>query len=237
MKNTALFVLLAALAVLLPAPLLAQVQTDKEIRIEFETDTETVSAFEGMRLYASYCQLCHGPSGSGDGPLAKKMHITPADLNTTVRVRSETILRKIITGQGGPTITGRERHNILSDAMPGWETIFTEDQVDSLIAYLRFLTTSEHGMMGDPEVGKRLYGKYCSVCHGVDGDGDGVMTTMLGITPADHTNPTETSALSNSELYKIIEIGRGQYMPAWQGILSEPEIEALVSYIRLLSHL
>jgi mono/diheme cytochrome c family protein len=57
-------------------------------------------AYEGRRIYVSYCMLCHGPEGKGDGPLAKVMEIKPTDLSTTVRSRSDTILTKIITGEG-----------------------------------------------------------------------------------------------------------------------------------------
>jgi len=192
-------------------------------------------AYEGRRLYVSYCQLCHGTGGKGDGPLAKEMQISPADLTTTVRSRSDTILVKIITGNGRQTITGRDRHNLLSDAMPEWKDIFSESQVKALIAYLRFLGSNRHELMGDPEVGHRLYQKYCQVCHGVEGDGDGIMTTPMGIKPMDHTNPNETNALDNEELVKAILDGEGRFMPAWRGILSQSDVEALVSYIRLLS--
>jgi len=37
-------------------------------------------AYEGRGLYVSHCQLCHGTRGKGDGPLAKAMKISPADL-------------------------------------------------------------------------------------------------------------------------------------------------------------
>ena len=50
------------------------------------------AAYEGRRLFVSYCQLCHGTAGKGDGPLAKVMKISPADLTTTIRSRSDTIL-------------------------------------------------------------------------------------------------------------------------------------------------
>lgn len=90
--------------------------------------------------------------------------------------------------------------------------------------------------MGDPKVGQDLYQKYCSVCHGEEGDGDGIMTGLLKITPMDHTNPNETNFLSNDQLVNSIRHGKGRYMPAWAGILTRYEIEALVSYIRLLSH-
>lgn len=194
------------------------------------------SAYEGRGLYVSYCLLCHGTEGKGDGPLAKAMKITPADLSTTVRSRSDTIMRKIITGQGRQTITGRDRHNLLSDAMPEWGDVFSEPQLQSLIAYLRFLTRKQHDLMGDPSTGQRLYQVYCRGCHGEEGDGDGIMTNLLRINPMDHTNPNETNRLSNEQLIKAILEGRGRYMPGWKGILDQKEVEALVSYIRLLSH-
>jgi cbb3-type cytochrome c oxidase subunit III len=193
-------------------------------------------AYEGRRLYVSYCQLCHGINGKGNGPLATVMKISPADLTTTVRSRSDTILTKIITGEGRQTITGRDRHNLLSDAMPEWKDVFNESQITALIAYLRFLSRTKHDLMGDPEIGLQLYQKYCQVCHGVEGEGDGIMTKLMGIMPMDHTNPNVTNSLDNEELVNSILDGKGKFMPAWRGILSQTDVEALVSYIRLLSH-
>ncbi len=194
------------------------------------------AAYEGRRLYVSYCLLCHGSDGKGDGPLAVAMKIDPADLTTTVRSRSDTILMKIISGEGRQTITGRDRHNLLSESMPEWKDVFDEAQIGALIAYLRFLGGARHDLMGDPEIGLRLYQKYCHVCHGVDGDGDGIMTNLIGIMPMDHTNPNETNSLDNKELVASILDGKGRFMPAWRGILTQADVEALVSYIRLLSH-
>lgn len=201
-----------------------------------EVSANPPPAYEGRGLYVSYCQLCHGMSGKGDGPLAKAMQITPADLTTTVRSRSDTILKKIITGSGRQTITGRDRHNLLSDAMPEWKDIFSESQLNALIAYLRFLSQTKHNLMGDPKVGLQLYQEYCQVCHGEEGDGDGIMTRLMGVMPMDHTNQNATNPISNADLVKSILDGRGRFMPAWRGILSQSDVEALVSYIRLLSH-
>ncbi|MBT7617055.1 MAG: c-type cytochrome [Calditrichaeota bacterium] len=193
-------------------------------------------AYEGRGLYVSYCQLCHGTSGKGDGPLAKAMKISPADLTTTVRSRSDTILLRIITGKGRQTITGRDRHNLLSNAMPEWKDIFSKSQLKSLIAYLRFLSSTKHDLMGDPKIGLQLYHQYCQVCHGIEGDGDGIMTKLIGIIQIDLTNSNETDRISNVDLVKNILDGKGKFMPAWRGILSQGDVEALVSFIRLLSH-
>ena len=193
-------------------------------------------AYEGRRLFVSYCQLCHGADGKGNGPLAKTMKISPADLTTTVRSRSDTILTKIITGKGRQTITGRDRHNLLSEAMPEWQDVFNDSQIKALIAYLRFLGNTKHSLMGNPEAGQQLYQQYCSVCHGEDGEGDGIMTELMGINPMNHTNPNETNSLSNDDLVESILDGKGKYMPAWQGVITQSDVEGLVSYIRLLSH-
>ncbi|MES9905702.1 MAG: c-type cytochrome [Sedimenticola sp.] len=193
-------------------------------------------AYEGRRLFVSYCWLCHGVGGKGDGPLAEELKRSPADLTTTVRSRSDTILKKIISGNGRQTITGRDRHNLLSDAMPEWKGIFSDAQVEALIAYLRFLGNSKHRLMGDPEVGMPLYHKYCQVCHGEEGGGDGIMTVMMRMKPMDHTNSNETNRMSNEELVSSILDGKGKFMPGWRGIISQGDVEALASYIRLLSH-
>ncbi len=201
-----------------------------------DASADPPAAYEGRRLYVSYCQLCHGTGGKGDGPLSKVMKIRPADLTTTVRSRSDTILAKIITGEGRQTITGRDRHNLLSDAMPEWKDVFSASQIQAIIAYLRFLSRTKHDLMGDPEIGFELYQRYCQVCHGTEGEGDGIMTKLMGISPMDHTNPNETNSLDNEELVRSILDGKGRYMPAWRGILNQTDVEALVSYIRLLSH-
>ena len=193
------------------------------------------AAFEGRRIFVSHCQLCHGSDGKGAGPLAVNLGLTPSDLTRTVRSRSETILRKIISGDGGQTITGRTRHNILTDAMPNWGSVFSEQQIDALIAYLRYLSTSKFELLGDPEMGGQLYQKYCAVCHGEEGYGDGVMTKILEMEPLDHTNPVVMNEMSNDELIGAIMGGNGEYMPPWIGVLSLEEVEALVSYIRLLT--
>ncbi len=193
-------------------------------------------AYEGRLLFTSYCLICHGPDGKGNGPLSVKMNIKPADLTVTVRTRSDTILKKIISGAGRQTITGRDRHNLISQAMPEWENILSEQEIRSLIAYLRFISTSKHKLMGDPEMGFKLYERYCQACHGLEGEGDGIMTSLIKMEPMDHTNPATMSGLSNEELVQSIENGKGDFMPAWKGIISREKIEALVSYIRLLAN-
>ena len=62
------------------------------------------------------------------------------------------------------------------------------------------------------------------------------MVKLLGIAPMDHTSADVTDPLDNVRLMTSILDGKGRFMPAWRGILSQREAEALVSYIRLLAN-
>ncbi|MDP6978483.1 MAG: c-type cytochrome [Myxococcota bacterium] len=206
------------------------------IALQSAASAETPSSYEGRLLFNSYCLLCHGPDGKGGGPLARKMEVEPADLTRTIRTRSDVALKKIISGEGRQFISGRDRHNIISDAMPEWKDVFSDEEIASLIAYLRFLNASKHPLMADPEKGHELYQKYCRACHGLDGEGDGVMTSLIDIEPMDHTNSLSMNEISNLEMIRVIKNGKGDYMPGWKDIISDEDVKALVSYIRLLSH-
>jgi len=41
------------------------------------------SLLTGKELFGIYCAPCHGASGKGDGPVAKKFVPTPADISAT----------------------------------------------------------------------------------------------------------------------------------------------------------
>lgn len=74
---------------------------------------------------------------------------------------------------------------------------------------------------GKPD-GAKIYGVYCTGCHGPDGRrGD----------PRSHV--ADDAATPADELRLMIERG-GEGMPAWKGKLTAAEIEAVISHIRTL---
>lgn len=191
-------------------------------------------AFEGRKLYLSHCMICHGFDGKGPGPLAQKLDIEPEDLPLYVTSHSDSYLARIIAGDDRDKIAKKSGHGDISELMPKWSSVFTTPEVRALVAYLRYLSTTKHKLPGDPELGSSLYKKYCSICHGRDGDGNGALSNLIGLKPIDHTNPQLTDKLDNKTLAKNILEGEGEYMPAWRDILSQDDVNALVSYIRLL---
>jgi mono/diheme cytochrome c family protein len=92
----------------------------------------------------------------------------------------------------------------------------------------------------DMEQSKLIYRANCAPCHGEAGKGDGVGARSLPVRPADHTNAAVMNSRTDAFLRDVIAkggnaMGLSSFMPAWQGIFKDKEIEALVAYIRSLA--
>jgi high-affinity iron transporter len=83
--------------------------------------------------------------------------------------------------------------------------------------------------------GAAVYSKYCALCHGSGGAGDGRAASMQKVPPADLT----VSSRSRSYKLKIVrdggaELGRSSSMPAWREVLTDAEIADVVEYVETL---
>ena len=87
--------------------------------------------------------------------------------------------------------------------------------------------------------GKMLYKAYCTQCHGINHDGQGVNVPALSVQPRDHTDTGEMTARTDDELFEAIKFGgksvnKSILMPAWQGNMTDDQIHSLVAYLREL---
>jgi len=92
----------------------------------------------------------------------------------------------------------------------------------------------------DQAEGKKLYGSYCSSCHGDNGKGDGVAAKSLPIKPGDHTNGTVMNQLSEKFVFDIISnggnsVGKSSMMPGWGSQLNEKQIRDVIAYVRSIA--
>lgn len=119
-------------------------------------------AREGKHLFRHYCAVCHGDSGKGNGINADQLgDVHPTDLTTSEFDKySDEEIFEVIEG-GGAAVD-------ISYYMPPWGGVFSEDQMDSLVAYLRTLS-EENGMplpetVRLPDLGVEGDAR-CLVCH------------------------------------------------------------------------
>jgi len=117
----------AVLMVMLGAGLATPLANAEEEAIPLPRDTTDASVIRGSIAYRTYCVLCHGATGKGDGRAAKMY--TPRPANLTVSPFPDQYKEMIIRG-GGPAV-GR------SPFMPPWGDELTDEQIHDLVAFLR----------------------------------------------------------------------------------------------------
>jgi mono/diheme cytochrome c family protein/plastocyanin len=116
----------------------------------------------------------------------------------------------------------------------------SDDEIWNIVAWIWEQQTSPESLAE----AKQLYAENCAACHGETGKGNGVMVRDLmpsgtkghsageRTRPPDLTNPNYLFGASPALLEgKIIRGGMGTGMPYWGPVLTDEQIEALVSYI------
>jgi mono/diheme cytochrome c family protein len=105
----------------------------------------------------------------------------------------------------------------------------------SLFASLNeMVTASGHktpsGAAGNPGAdGAALYDSRCSICHGKDGAG---LPNWRSKGQPDFTKPEWQKAQTDEQIADTIKNGKGKFMPAFKGKLSDEETGAVVQRIR-----
>lgn len=114
----------------------------------------------------------------------------------------------------------------------------SESKKDTLATASQDLVVSKP-LTYEQRQGKDLYRKYCAVCHGEQGKGDGFNAFNLNPKPRDFTDAKYMNALSDARLLETINEGgrgvnRSPLMPSWGGRLTKSEQEYLVAFLRWL---
>jgi mono/diheme cytochrome c family protein len=89
-------------------------------------DTVEASVIRGQAVYGSYCTLCHGKEGRGDGRAAK-LH-TPPPFNLTKSTAPRPYIAEMVR-KGGEAL-GRGK------GMPPWGEQLTDEQINDALNFL-----------------------------------------------------------------------------------------------------
>jgi mono/diheme cytochrome c family protein len=109
---------------MLAAPVLAD-----DAATQLPRDTADAAVIRGSIAFRTYCVLCHGSEGKGDGRAARMY--TPRPANLTVSPFNDTYKEMIIRG-GGASV-GRSAY------MPPWGDELSDEQIHDVVAFLREL--------------------------------------------------------------------------------------------------
>lgn len=91
------------------------------------------------------------------------------------------------------------------------------------------------GSSDDIANGRKAFGSYCIVCHGLDGQNTGVPFADRMAPPVPSLASESVQKYTDGQLHSLIQNGiYPSGMPAAKGILSDEEIWAIVTYIRHL---
>lgn len=165
--------------------------------------------------YLNHCAACHGEAGDGQGGTAVPDLTTPAAVVTYDRQRM------IRAGLRGHAAAVRAR----------WSAELDADALTQVVDYMReaFMLPAP---LADASLGRRIYARTCSVCHGERGDGASWAQNSLNPPPRDFT-ALESLKLSRREMINAVIYGSpGSAMMPFTAQFTDHEIAAVVDYIR-----
>jgi len=89
---------------------------------------------------------------------------------------------------------------------------------------------------GDAASGAGIYKRYCRGCHGVDGQGDGLvfMPHVNNLTKKGYIEQLPDQYLRHVILNGGESVGKSAYMPSFAGTLSEQQIADVIAHVRSL---
>ena len=84
--------------------------------------------------------------------------------------------------------------------------------------------------------GAAVFSKYCALCHGAGGAGDGRAAAVQKVPPANLTVSTRTPGYK-AQIVRDggAAMGRSSSMPVWRDVLTDAEIADVVEYLETLS--
>jgi len=105
-------------------------------------------------------------------------------------------------------------------------------------AWLAPVAQRSAAAQGDAAAGQAVYKKYCVVCHGETGAGDGPATAKMKVKPANLADKAMLSKLTDAQLMTAITDGKkteGGAMPPFGKKLGEADRKLVIAFLRALA--
>ncbi|MGF1742008.1 c-type cytochrome [Vibrio profundum] len=161
----------------------------------------------GKTLFQTHCAACHRSNAQG-----QKNFPNLIDNDWLYGDTDKDILHSIKHGRNG--------------AMPGWQGILTNEQIQNLSYYVVSINERVTGVPAiKRQLGKESFLQYCSACHG-----DGRQSYPIRGVP-NLSNSIWLHGGSMEDIQQTIRLGLNSVMPEFASKLSEAEILSVGAYI------
>ena len=208
-------------------PVWGQILTDEQVTALAEyslSTTQGSSIDQGQNLFSQNCSACHGEFGEGGiNPGNPNDIIFPISTGEYLKTRDDFTIASIIA-QGQP-------NSGMSPFGSSYGGPLDDEQIGNIVAYIR-------SWEANPPVelppnfsfdvlslsGSEIYADICAQCHGPAGEG-GIGPSLASVDfQQKNTDEDLTSSISKGH--------PGTSMIGWASILTDKQIQALVSFIR-----
>ncbi len=110
----------------------------------WQSNTTPESLANGKQLYAQNCAACHGENGAGDGVFADDLAIAGESSMQTMEGAMDMVMQSPVDftdprrmlGASPALLQGKILRGGMGTGMPMWGSIFTEEQIWDLIAFI-----------------------------------------------------------------------------------------------------
>ena len=192
---------------------------------------------DGQAIFTAHCAACHQQNGQGAGPfppLAGNPDVTAGDTSA--------LIATLLNGKtGAVTILGKQ----YSGAMPAWKGTLSNAQIAAVLTYIRSAWTNKAPAVSEDQValaqktasvgGAAIFAARCAMCHGARGGGSSTYPPLDGnpdVTAADPSGMIATIVNGRSGPLTVNGKTYNGTMPTWKGMLTNPDIAAVATYIR-----
>ncbi|MEA3383347.1 MAG: c-type cytochrome [Campylobacterota bacterium] len=211
------------------------------LSFHLNADDFDLSLFEkGEKLYSQTCVSCHGVDGTSNTNM--RLVVKPRDLTKTVLYEKQIV--NII--KDGSMFWGSK-----ADIMPAFKYVYNDNQIKSIayFVYNKFVkeTASSRASLTNTSketkelsltLGKKIFKRNCSLCHGIKGDGESIYVEESKsqdnfIYPYNLTK----ILLNEKQIFLYSKFG-GKFwgtdkndMPSWSQKYNDFELKSVAKYI------
>jgi len=199
---------------------------------------------EGKKIYEETCSSCHGDNGKTN-PL---IHFTVKPRKLTQSILSQAQMVKI-------TANGGYANGANSDIMPAFKYLYEAEQINNIALYVtqafnshrtqrvaKLLAESALSTLDDAEMlkmGKKIFKRNCSLCHGVSGNGESAYVEQSKSNKKFlYPYNLQKIILDENQIFLYAKFG-GHFwgtekddMPSWKKKYNDTQLKSVAKYVK-----